>query len=90
MSRGRHSRFPAVNREVGAGRAAPKVEAASEAPEVEEAPAEEAAVDLADLTIDEVLDWVGDDEDRRAEALAAEEAGKGRKTLISALSGEED
>lgn len=96
MSTGRHSRFPAVNR--GVDRAAPQAEEVAPqveeaAPEVEEAttaPQEETAVDPADLTVDEVLEWVGDDEDRRASALAAEEAGKARKTLVAALSDEED
>ncbi len=39
-----------------------------------------------DGTVDEVLAWAGDDPDRRAAALEAEKAGKGRKTLIDALS----
>lgn len=38
-------------------------------------------------TAAEVLAWVGNDEDRRAAALAAEHAGKQRKTLISSLGG---
>jgi hypothetical protein len=40
---------------------------------------------VPDGSVAEVLEWVGDDPDRRAAALAAEKAGKGRKTLIKAL-----
>ena len=36
--------------------------------------------------VDEVLDWAGDDPDRRSRALAAELGGKQRKTVIEALS----
>lgn len=39
-----------------------------------------------DGTVDEVLEWAGDDPDRRTLALAAEKAGKGRKGIIDALS----
>jgi hypothetical protein len=41
---------------------------------------------VPDGSVSEVLDWVGDDPDRRAAALAAEKAGKNRVTLIKALS----
>jgi hypothetical protein len=47
-----------------------------------------AGPDFAAMTIADVLEWVGDDEARRAEALAAEQAGKARSTLIDALSGD--
>lgn len=40
---------------------------------------------VPDGTIDEVLDWVGDDEQRAEEALQAELAGKRRKTLVDRL-----
>jgi hypothetical protein len=40
---------------------------------------------VPDGSVAEVLDWAGDDPDRRAAALAAEKAGKGRVTLIRAL-----
>lgn len=36
-------------------------------------------------TVDEVLEWVGDDKDRAALALEAEKSGKNRKSLISEL-----
>lgn len=38
-----------------------------------------------DGTIDDVLVWVGDDPKRAADALDAEQQGRGRKTLIEAL-----
>jgi hypothetical protein len=41
---------------------------------------------VPDGSVAEVLEWVGDDPDRRAAALAAEKAGRGRVTLIKALS----
>ena len=36
-------------------------------------------------TIEQVLEWVGDDPDRAAQAYEAEVVGKGRKTLLEAL-----
>ena len=38
-------------------------------------------------TVEEVKAWVGDDPERAALALAAEEAGKDRKTLVEWLTG---
>ena len=77
---GRYSRFPAVNRAAAAPATAP-------APAVAPAPAAEPAPDFAELTVAEVLEWAGDDAGRRAEALAAELAGKNRKSLVEALEG---
>lgn len=37
-------------------------------------------------SVQDVLAWVGDDDDRRTAALVAERSGKKRTTLISALS----
>jgi hypothetical protein len=74
---GRHSRFPAVNRE-GASRPAPQ-------PQQTAAPAESQTPNFNDLTVREVLEWVGDDAARAATALAAERAGKNRKSLIDQL-----
>ena len=51
--------------------------------EVEEAPEE--AYDPAEHTVPEVLEYVGDDQERAAAVLAAEEQGKDRSTLTSAL-----
>jgi hypothetical protein len=75
----------------------PEVEV-PEAPEVEEVvvddtPAEEEVVapefseDIDGQTTKEVLRWVGDDSERRAYALAREESGKARKTLLRKLRG---
>lgn len=79
--RSRHSRFPAVNREA---REAP-VTAPAPAP-VEEPVADkssEESVDLSTMTADEVVEWAGDDTDRRAVAVAAEnERDKPRKTVL--------
>ena len=36
-------------------------------------------------TVKEVLEWVGEDEERAQRALEAEEAGAKRKTLLDAL-----
>jgi len=43
--------------------------------------------DEVPTTIDEVKAWVGDDPARATVALAAEQAGKDRKTLVDWLSG---
>jgi hypothetical protein len=42
--------------------------------------------DVPDGTVQEILAWANDDPDRRQAALYAERQGKGRKTLIDALS----
>lgn len=47
--------------------------------EITEAPA------VPDGTVAEVLEWAGDDPDRRAAALAAEKAGKKRKGILDGL-----
>ena len=59
---------------------------------VEDAPTVEAVVEprttamVPDGTVADVIDWVGDDEDRRRAALAAElAADKPRKSLIEQL-----
>lgn len=44
------------------------------------------STNVPDGTVDEVLQWAGDDPERRTLALAAEKAGKGRKGIIDALS----
>lgn len=41
--------------------------------------------EVPDGTVAEVLDWAGDDPDRRQAALEVERAGKNRKTVIEAL-----
>lgn len=82
---GRHSRFPAVNRE---GRSAPTPAAVPDpepAPPVEvEASAPE--IDLSELSAKKVLDWAGDDDERRAVALDAEQSRDDpRKTVLREL-----
>lgn len=47
--------------------------------------ASDAASDVPDGTVDDVLDWVDDDPGRAAVALVAERAGKNRSSLIEAL-----
>jgi hypothetical protein len=37
------------------------------------------------MTVDEIVEWVGDDPARRAAALEAEAAGRGRKSLAARL-----
>lgn len=49
----------------------------------EEIESDEEAV--PDGTIDDVMDWVGDDRSRASRALTAERAGQNRTTLISRL-----
>lgn len=60
-----------------------------DAPTVEPAPAvvePRVTAMVPDGTVSDVLDWVGDDEDRRRAALAAElAADKPRKSLIERL-----
>jgi hypothetical protein len=67
---GRFSRYPAVNRD---NTTKPVAKPTSSSP------------DLADMTVAEVVEWVGDDPDRRATALAAEASGKQRKGVTDAL-----
>jgi hypothetical protein len=62
---------------------APVVEATVQAT-VEAEPVAE--IDTADLTVLEVLDWVGADPKRKAAALKSELAGKARKGLLATLS----
>lgn len=45
----------------------------------------EAPITVPDGTISEILEWVGDDENRRRVALQAEQIGKQRTTLLDAL-----
>jgi hypothetical protein len=44
-------------------------------------------IEVPEGTVVEILDWAGDDPDRRAAALAAERSGKRRKGLLSSLGG---
>lgn len=103
---GRHSRFPAVNRDVPPSGGDP-VATAPPAPEPEpepvpvpepeappaeapEAPTEETTPDgyPAEGSIPDVLEWVGDDPDRAAIALAAEQQREHpRKGILEALTG---
>jgi hypothetical protein len=41
--------------------------------------------DLGDMTVIEVLEWVGDDDDRRDAVLSAEQAGRRRKGVLNGL-----
>lgn len=43
-------------------------------------------LEVPDGSVAEVLEWAGDDPDRRTLALATERAGKQRKGIIDALS----
>ena len=56
-------------------------------PAVVAAPVAETSVieTVREGSIADVLDWVGEDKDRAARALEAEEAGEKRKTLIGKL-----
>lgn len=84
---GRFSRYPAVNRDGGAAPVAKQV--AKPAAKPVAAPVDnpvDNSVALSDMTVAEVLAWVGDDDARRADALAAEQSGKQRKSLLDALS----
>jgi hypothetical protein len=69
----------------------PPVEVLKEAEAaVETAPVEDAAVPeteeaVPEGTISEIVEWVGTDAERAARALAAEEAGLKRKSLIKTL-----
>lgn len=85
---GRFSRFPAVNRDVPSGSAAPAPQIAAGAPQ----PAPTGSGDgssvpvVENLTAAEVLAWVDGDVERAAKAYAAESDGKARKSLLEALS----
>lgn len=46
---------------------------------------EHATIEVPDGTVAEVLEWVGDDPERRDAARAAELAGKRRKGILDAL-----
>jgi len=80
---GKHSRFPAVNRE---GRsAAPKAQPPVEVEAVAEAPPED-QIDLSSMSADDVLTWAGDDGARQSVALAAEQSrDRPRKTVLREL-----
>jgi hypothetical protein len=91
---GRHSRFPAVNRDVPAAAGTPTPKKAVSAPKPEpvaELAPEPIETDAGDGypeggTSIEVLEWVGDDEARSAFALAAELGReKPRKGILEAL-----
>ena len=94
---GRFSRYPAVNRDVpghgatyperqAATRIAPSPARANPQPEVEvESVAPRFTVDLAEMTVTEVLAWVGDDPTRAHWARSEEAAGRNRKGVLSAL-----
>lgn len=81
MSRtsGRFSRFPAVNRTGSDDRSQDEGDSWPSASDLIEVP---------NLSVAKLLEWVGDDPDRRAAALEAERSGQQRKTAISALSEE--
>lgn len=69
------------------------VEAKTNEPEVVEQIAEPEIVKAASVeavpegSAAKVLEWVGDSRERASAALAAEEAGQGRKTLVAKLQG---
>lgn len=69
------------------------VEAKTNEPEVVEQIAEPEIVKAAPVeavpegSAAKVLEWVGDSRERASAALAAEEAGQGRKTLVAKLQG---
>jgi len=91
LTSGRHSRYPAVNRgpiEAPTPVAAvPEPEVVSE-PAIEVTPEPESSeeiLDVSTMTIDEIVAWVGDDSDRREEAIWKEKKGKERKTLLARL-----
>lgn len=44
------------------------------------------SLDVPDGPVSVVIEWAGDDPARRSAALEAEKSGKGRKTVIEALS----
>lgn len=71
---GRFSRYPAVSRGTTTKAVAPTPSTTTSS-----------TPDLGDMTVSEVLEWVGDDETRRAEALASEQSGKQRKGVLDAL-----
>jgi hypothetical protein len=93
-SSGRFSKYPKVNRSIPAAPAsaadrlalasAPPAAAVAAPKPVVAAPVVVPA--LEDMTVAEVLEWVGDDDKRREAALAAEQDGRARKGLIKTLS----
>lgn len=89
-SSGRFSKYPKVNRSIPAApaSAADRLALASTpAPAPKPVVAAPVAVPaLEDMTVAEVLEWVGDDDKRRQAALAAEQDGRARKGLIKTLS----
>jgi hypothetical protein len=98
-SSGRYSKYPKVDRSIPAApaSAADRLAAAGAAPvAVQSVPAAVPAPKegftlsaslIGDMTVAEVLEWVGEDEDRRVAALAAEESGRARKGLLKSLGG---
>ena len=92
-SSGRFSKYPKVNRSVpglpatAAERFALAGAPVSASPEPSVSSKAEVVVpDLAEMTVAEVLGWVGDDDERRSAALAVELDGRARKGLIKTLS----
>ena len=76
--RTRHSSFPKVNRDASE---APVAASAPEEPVADES--SEKSVDLTSMTADEVVEWAGDDADRRVRAVAVESGrDKPRKTVL--------
>lgn len=67
----------------------PTVEVPSFAPAGEpedlKIPSTEEASNVPEGSVKEVLGWVGEDSEKAKQALEAEEAGEGRKTLVSKL-----
>ena len=97
---GRYSKFPKVDRSVPAhgATAAERLGLTGRVQPVEVAPVvadpepstlnsqpEVEVPDLSEMTVPEVLEWVGDDEERRVAALSAEENGRDRKGVVNAL-----
>jgi len=79
--RSRHSRFPAVNREAREAPVAASAPAPVEEPVADKSSEED--IDLSTMTADEVVEWVGDDTDRRSAAVVAEnKRDKPRKTVL--------
>lgn len=80
---GKHSRFPAINRE---GRSAPpKAQSPVEVEAVAEAPTED-QIDLSSMSADDVLVWAGGDAERQSVALAFEQSrDRPRKTVLREL-----
>lgn len=62
------------------------VEAKTNEPEeVEQATAPAEALEVPEGSAAKILGWVGEDRERASAALAAEEAGQARKTLVAKL-----